>query len=177
MGLESEGGVQRRRRRRRRNFCICESIGHRPLWGRCPKRRGTRNWNQKIMKFQRPYRRLLKYFYSQTINQSNDLFFPHITYLIIQFQWQNDKRGGKIASFPSQVLLLMQQEWIERRLPAYLLTISAIYTISRYTSDTELKIVITTTVFAPINAPLHLTLPLFLPKYNRLDWWNFFLWT
>ena len=31
-----EGGV-RRRRRRRRNFCICESIGHRPLRSRCPK--------------------------------------------------------------------------------------------------------------------------------------------
>ena len=30
-------GVRRRRRRRRRkNFPICESIGHRPLRGRCP---------------------------------------------------------------------------------------------------------------------------------------------
>ena len=36
----SRGGwVQRRRRRRRRNFCICESIGHRPLRGCCPKTR------------------------------------------------------------------------------------------------------------------------------------------
>ena len=38
-----EGGeVKRggRRRSRRRNFCICESIGHRPFWGWCPKREG-----------------------------------------------------------------------------------------------------------------------------------------
>ena len=34
-------GVQRRRRRRRKNFCICESIGHRPLQGRCPSHHHT----------------------------------------------------------------------------------------------------------------------------------------
>ena len=44
MGLEAGGGTdgRRRRRRRRRNFCICESIGHRPLRGRCPKRKEGR---------------------------------------------------------------------------------------------------------------------------------------
>ena len=43
-GLRGGGGRVRRRRRRRRrrkNFCICESIGHWPLWGRCPKGGGA----------------------------------------------------------------------------------------------------------------------------------------
>ena len=43
MGLRVGGGVRRRKRRRMRkgrNFCICESIGHRLLWGPLPKRRG-----------------------------------------------------------------------------------------------------------------------------------------
>ena len=33
------GGRTRRRKRRRRNFPICESIGHRPLRCRCPKKK------------------------------------------------------------------------------------------------------------------------------------------
>ena len=37
LGLKLRG-VGQTDGRRRRNFCICESKGHRPLWGRCPKR-------------------------------------------------------------------------------------------------------------------------------------------
>ena len=38
MGLEVGGGAKLSRKRRRRKF-PCESIGHRPLWGRSPKSR------------------------------------------------------------------------------------------------------------------------------------------
>ena len=37
MGLESGGGTKKKEKKEKEKFLLCESIGHWPLWGRCPK--------------------------------------------------------------------------------------------------------------------------------------------
>ena len=40
MGLESwGGGTKKKEKKEKEKFLLCESIGHRPLRGRCPKRK------------------------------------------------------------------------------------------------------------------------------------------
>ena len=38
MGLESGGGTKKKEKKEKEKFLLCESIGHRPLRDRCPKK-------------------------------------------------------------------------------------------------------------------------------------------
>ena len=37
MGVKARGGTKKKEEKEEK-FLLCESIGHQPLWGRCPKR-------------------------------------------------------------------------------------------------------------------------------------------
>ena len=41
MDLEVRGGMEKEKEEEEEKIPLCESIGHRPLWGRCPKRGPT----------------------------------------------------------------------------------------------------------------------------------------
>ena len=38
MGVKARGGTKKKEKEKEEKFPLCESIGHRPLRGRCPKR-------------------------------------------------------------------------------------------------------------------------------------------
>ena len=49
MGLEVEGGTEKEKKKEEEEkIPLCESIGHRPLWGRCPA--PTLNYNHDLPK-------------------------------------------------------------------------------------------------------------------------------
>ena len=97
MGFEG-GGQTEEKEKEKEKFVLCESIGHRPLWGRCPKRRKS----AKFLKFKK------NWYWKQCIWVKNipDMNFIHLLKKIGSVKAKNPK-----PPYPNEVKVQFFKEW------------------------------------------------------------------